>query len=255
MKYINEILTAVSVITLLGAVSCNKEKSVETAGSAIRFGVSTSYENTPETKTTYTGKNPDGTPITSSSTIERIDWESTDQILIGCYHDTPVSGRDEFEYADYQIVLSDNGTDQTHAGLSPVDGNGLQWGEGVHDFIALYPSPEQMFVDHAALTALYQDSVAGIIPATQTATLDGHVFKPDMNYAYMYAIASGVEKGSEVQLDFHPLVTTLEFTLLTRAGDEITSNLTSVQLSSTQSNAYLTGNFCAWIDNNTSLKI
>jgi len=248
MKYINEILTAVSVITLLGAVSCNKEKAVETAGSAIRFGVSTVYENGPATKTEYSGKDQDNNDISSTSTSERIDWLPTDQIRIGCYHDTPVSGRDEFEYADYQIELSGSGTDQTHsADLSPI-GNGLQWGEGGHDFIALYPSPAQMSEDQAQLTSLDKEGVVSIIPATQTATLSGQVFKPDMNYAYMYAIASGVAKGSDVQLNFKPLVTTLAFTLLTKAGDAITSNLTSVKLSSTQSDAYLTGTFSAIID-------
>ena len=42
-KQMNNILTAVSVMVLLGAVSCNKEKGVEGAVSAIRFGVSTVY--------------------------------------------------------------------------------------------------------------------------------------------------------------------------------------------------------------------
>lgn len=248
-KQLNNILTAVSVMALLGAVSCNKEKAVETAGSTIRFGVSTVYENGPATKTEYSGKDQSNNSISSTSTAERIDWLSTDKIRILCYHDTPVGSSDEqVEYADYQIKLSGSGTDQTHsADLSPI-GNGLQWGEGVHDFIALYPSPAQLSGEHAQATLLNEDAVVSTIPATQIATLSGHVFKPDMNYAYMYAVTSGVAKGSNVQLDFKPLVTTLEFTLLTRAGDAITSKLTSVKLSSTQSNAYLTGNFCAYID-------
>ena len=188
MKYINEILTAVSVITLLGAVSCNKEKAVETAGSAIRFGVSTVYENGPATKTEYSGKDQNNQSISSSSTAERIDWLSTDKIRILCNQATLVSGSDK--YADYQIVLSDNGTGQTHsAGLSAI-GNGLQWGEGVHDFIAMYPSPAQLSEDHAQLTSFDEEAVVSTIPATQTATLSGHVFKPDMNYAYMYAVTS-----------------------------------------------------------------
>ena len=66
-----------------------------------------------------------------------------------------------------------------------------------------------------------------------------------MDYAYMYAVKAGVSAGSSVSLDFKPLVTTLEFTLLTKADDPITSKLTSVKLSSSQSTSYLTGAFTA----------
>ena len=240
-KQMNNILTAVSVMALLGAVSCNKEKAVETAGSAIRFGVSTVYENGPATKTEYSGKDEDNNSISDDSDYERIDWVEGDVIRIVSPQATVV-GSSEKKYADYAITPETDASSK--ATIDPVS-SGLQWGGEVsHNFFALYPSPEQN--DVASISVVGDGAtVTGTVPAEQSATLSGHVFKPDMDNAYMYAVAPNVSSGSSVQLDFHPLVTTLEFTLLTRAGDEITSNLTSVKLSSTQSDAYLAGNFTA----------
>ena len=238
----NIVLTALTVIALMGAVSCNKVEEMDGNSSTIRFGVSTIYENGPATKTEYSGKDQSNNSISSTSTAERIDWLSTDKIRILSPQATLLDGSDK--YADYQVNVSGSGTDQTHsASIAPI-GNGLQWGEGSHNFFALYPSPEQnsaagICVDGEGAT------VTGTVPAAQTATLSGHVYKPDMDYAYMYAVKAGVSAGSSVSLDFKPLVTTLEFTLLTKAGDPITSKLTSVKLSSSQSTSYLTGAFTA----------
>ena len=238
----NNILTAVSVMALLGAVSCNKEKGVEGAGSTIRFGVSTVYENGPATKTEYSGKDENNKRISKDSQYERIDWVSTDQIRILCAQASVEGSSDK--YADYAIAPSGAGTTQIHtATITPV-GKGLQWGTGSHDFYALYPSTVQSSASTIAVNGTGA-TVGGTIPATQTATRSGYIFKPDMDYAYMYAVKAGVSEGADVTMDFHPLVTTLEFTLLTKAGDPITNKLTSVKLSSSQTTSYLTGTFTA----------
>ena len=241
-KQFNIVLTALSVITLMGVVSCNKVEEMEGNGSAIRFGVSTIYENGPATKTEYSGKDQSNNSISSTSTAERIDWLDTDKIRIQCAQASVEGSSDK--YADYAITPGAAGTTQIHtATISPLD-KGLQWGTGSHDFYALYPST----VQNGASTIAESGSgatVGGTIPATQTATKSGYIFKPDMDYAYMYAVKAGATEGSDVSLDFHPLVTTLEFTLLTKAGDPITSKLTSVKLSSSQTTSYLTGTFTA----------
>lgn len=239
----NIVLTALTVIALMGAVSCNKVEELEGNGSTIRFGVSTIYENGPATKTEYSGKDQNNNSISSTSTAERIDWLDTDKIRIQCAQASVEGSSDK--YADYAITPGAAGTTRIHtATISPLSGNGLQWGTGSHDFYALYPSTAQNSASTIALSGTGA-TVGGTIPAAQTATKSGYIFKPDMDYAYMYAVKAGVSAGSSVSLDFKPLVTTLEFTLLTKAGDPITSKLTSVKLSSSQSTSYLTGAFTA----------
>ena len=54
-------------------------------------------------------------------------------------------------------------------------------------------------------------------------------YKANMNYAYMYAAkkASPSDAGS-VRLEFLPLVTSFEFTILGQPGNVINSKLTTV---------------------------
>ena len=241
-KQLHIILTAATVMALAAAVSCSKESALEYEGADIRFGVSTVYENGPVTKTAYSGKDQNNNSISSTSTAERIDWLSTDQIRIMCNQATSISGGDKF--ADYKITPGSTSGKEHKATIVPI-GNGLQWGTGSHDFYALYPSTRQNSAATIAVSGS-NATIKGTIPTNQDPLkLEGHVFKPDMDNAYMYAVASGITAGSKVELDFKPLVTTLEFTLLTKSGDAITSKLKSVKLSSTQSSSYLAGDFTA----------
>ena len=227
-------------IAVSAAVSCVKETEGE--GGTIRFGVSTVYENGPATKTVYSGKDQNNQAISSTSTAERIDWVSTDKVRILCSQASLLSGSEK--YADYGITPGDAGTSSSHgATINPV-GNGLQWGTGTHNFYAVYPS----YVQNSASTIAVNGTgatVTGSIPSSQSATKSGYVFKPDMNNAYMYAYKPGVSSGASVSLEFKPLVTAIEFTLLTKDGDAITSKLTSVKLSSSQTGSYLAGSFTA----------
>ena len=229
---------------LAAVTSCNKE--AYSTGSIIRFGVSTTYNNGPATKTTYTGEDGDGLTITSTSQIERIDWLDTDQIRIACAQATVDGSEDKF--ADYKVTPVTGDNNAYKATISPATGNGLKWGEGNHTFFAVYPSNGQ---NSAANVTLSTDgtkaTIHGSIPVEQTVTLDEatRTFKPDMDYAYMYAVKTGVAAGSDVMLDFKPLVTAVEFKLLTKAGDEIESKLTGLTLSMMQpsSESQLTGDF------------
>lgn len=234
------ILLAAAMATIGSAASCISEKNTPDVG-AIHFGVSSVYGNGPASRTEYSGKDQNNAGISSSSSAERIDWLSTDKIRIACNQATIPESDNKF--ADYSVIPSDTKEDETHgATLAPV-GEPLYWGTASsYNFFAVYPSPLQN--DEAGITVTNSSAtITGKIPATQNATLAGKVFKPVMDYAYMYAVTSGIRQGDKVQLNFRPLVTTLEFTLLTRANDPITATLTSVTLSSTQTSVFLAGAF------------
>lgn len=238
MRKIIKAIIAGAVLVALS--SCVNEFTAEVG--EIKFGVNTTYGNGPATKTEYSGKDQNNNSICSTSTKERINWLSTDKVRILCQQASRVSGSEKYD--DYMIVLGAEGSDETHtASLAPLP-NGLQWGTGDHDFYAVYPSAIQS--NYSSIVPEGSGArIGGYIPSSQTATLDGHIFKPDMDFAYMYAVKTGVPAKGTVALDFKPLVTTLEFTLLTRDGNAITSNLTTVKLSSSQSGSKLAGDFVA----------
>lgn len=235
-------LIAATAAALVSGTGCTIPEAEN--GRTIHFYASTQYRNAPSTKTEYSGIDETDRPISSSSAYERIDWLPTDKIRIACNQAVLLSGADKF--ADYDISPSPDKTGRNHnASIAPTLGNGLQWsGAGTYDFYAVYPSGIQN--DEAGIEVTdYHATVRGTIPATQSATLKGRIFKPDMDYSYMYAVAGGIREGGSVQLEFKPLVTTLEFSIRTQAGDAITSRLTGATLSSSQDDAYLAGSFSA----------
>ena len=74
----------------------------------------------------------------------------------------------------------------------------------------------------------------------------GSIYKPNMNYAYMYAATQfNPSSSGNVTLSFEPLVTTLEF-ILSKGTTSINSNLTKLEL--TSSSTPLTGTFTATLD-------
>ena len=244
------------VIALAGALAltaCTKETSIVDygRGSQIMFSASTEWLNGPETRTEYSGKDENGNDVGTSSAYERIDWEpGYDRIRILC------EAADKGPTADYDLTGSTTIVAQkSQAKLKPTNKNGLEWGSETkaHYFYAYFPASGMTsklgntVADTDATIAAAtgnKATVTGVIPAAQTVVQDGNVFKPDMNHAYMYATAK-VDAGgaSTVGLSFYPLVTAFEFTLLTPAGDPVSSNLKTVKLSS--KNTPLTGSFSA----------
>ena len=164
-------------------------------------------------------------------------------------------------YADYMIASAPKVKDgASQSSITAAGVPGLQWGTGDHNFFAVYPGKDTQsnyeglpandveddyFVHYtdpdtgADCARLY-----GTIPANQKVALVGNEYKPNMNYAYMYA-STPVEEGESggVTLSFKPLVTTLEFTLMNLAGNEISENLTKVEL--TSASTLLSGDFYA----------
>ena len=244
-------------ILILALASCvNEMLESATQGQSIPFTASTEYTNLPETKTEYSGIDENGNTITSTSAKERINWLNTD--LIRIYSNVAVDRYSSNHYADYAITPGTNSGAVSNASVAPATGNGLVWGTGSHNFYALYPAPgttspfnftyKTVTEDKASIVAGTGGKavISGSIPATQPSVKRGTVYKPNMNYAYMYAVKSGVSAGGTIDLAFKPLVTTFEVIL--KAGDTEAEGmkLKSVELVSTGTGATdLTGDFTA----------
>ena len=219
---------------------------------SIRFGVSTVYENYGETRTEYTGKNEDNDVITNTSQYERINWLNSDMIRIVSAETKDVN---EMSY-----TVTPN-SDQSTANVTPVEDNAKFYWNGTDDhyFYALYPAPTQTGAPSGIsinTASGHKATITASVPADQSQgiTLNGRIYKPNMNYAYMYA--AKVQKNSnppetaKVTLDFKPLVTAFEFSLLANDDLPITANLTKAELLSSTTN--LAGTFTANLDATTS---
>ena len=248
------------VIALVAAAlfaGCTKDGLVRVErGSEIMFGASTEWLNGSLTRTEYSGKDENNRPMGGTSEYERIDWEpGYDRIRVLC------EAAEKGPTSDYDLTGSTVVVAQkSQAKLQPTGGNGLRWGSESKDhyFYALFPASGMTSKlgktvsgsDATIAVALDGESnptratVTGVIPASQSAVKEGYTYKPDMNHAYMYAVAKlNAGERRTVGLSFHPLVTAFEFTLLTPSGDPVTSNLTAVKLTSGSTD--LTGKFTA----------
>lgn len=255
---------AVAAITLFP--SCNKElaTSFNEPGTEIVFGASVGWQNDVKTRTEYSGKDEQDRVVSSTSEYERIDWvEGKDKIRLLC--DAAVGKSNPADKkADYVLSGVSVGSDKkkSEASIAPSDNNSLHWGTGKHYFYALYPAPgmesNYNFTDKTVLAANSKiesvtgnkAKITGVIPAAQEVVLSGNVYKPNMNYAYMYAATTATPGvPGTVLLSFKPLVTTFEFSLKAlddeMAGKDLVS--LSLKLPST-STTYLSGGFTATLD-------
>lgn len=232
-------------LTLMAFTACVKEVPFgHEKGKAIVFGAATSFDNGPATRTEYSGE-----LIGSSPAFERINWVvNIDQIRILCEE---VSNTEKT--ADYLVTEATNATGavKSSATIGSADDNALRWGDAseTHHFYAFYPASSMGgTASGASITPAsgHKATVTGTIPATQPVTWDAakRKYKPDMNYAYMYAVAE-VDPASDndVYLPFKPLMTAFELKLEAVEGDLLTTKLTSVTLSSATSK--MSGNFTA----------
>ena len=251
-------------VLLVALASCAKAPAeLDPTGAAIRFGAATSYPNDERTRTEYSGFDENGNFLSSTSRFERIDWVSGhDRIRILC---AQALGRDGAPNTQGDYVLGSptaNGK-VSEAGADVAAGSSeFYWVNDVpYSFYALYPAPgttsnyhtgtvteSQSVIElqNGGSTALVSGSIPGIQPLVAKAA-GSQVFMPDMNYAYMYAQKRTARTDdNHVQLDFYPLVTALEFSLM--AGDEAMElyDLVSVSLVSTSTDLW--GDFTASLD-------
>ena len=225
-------------VAVMAATGCIKENLMG-EGAPISFGVSTGYGLSTGTRTEYSGE-----IVGTSPRYERIDWvQGTDRIRILC-DEASVAGA-ERHYADYLVTeaTSTTGQQKSTATVKPVaieggTANGLCWGASSdHYFYALYPAATMSGVtaSEAVLASAsgHKAIVTGKIPAIQEVTLSGREYKPDMNYAYMYAAATVTPSSTaRVTLPFKPLMTAMEFTLVSSSEYPMDSKLTSAKLTS-----------------------
>lgn len=201
-------------------VSCNddgmQDGTPAPAGSEINFGalhgdfdikdVDGSGKASKSTRTVYGDRDGDVYPIY---------WDVDDQVAIYC----PQASAPERKEVHYKVVVPNN--EQTSGTLAKVDGGvGLRWGESnTHHFYGFYPADAvEGVVDAHTIrcnipVAQYPEKI------TREVDADGHYIYtayPNMDYAYMYAhnTADRETQGENpVQLDFKPLITTLEITV------------------------------------------
>lgn len=229
-KLFNSIILPAFVAALLLA-GCEPEDFFNFSPN-VTFTASTGYDNLPSTKTIYSGEE----TTVGSKTYERIDWVPGD--LIRVYSNvatTPSNGK----YADYKVTGATASGRKSKATITNVAEHGLIWGDGINKFYAMYPSPSTEGVPSDTDFSISSDglhaTITGSIPPTQWVTKGSTtnpcdtVYQPDMRYAYMWADFQS-QRGQTVDLEFHPAVTALEFTVCNNQSEAI--NINSVGLCS-----------------------
>ena len=249
---------ALPLLLLLAALpllpSCHQEEELSVPGGEIVFGASTSWRNRSGTRTEYTGLDGSGVALRDGAALEQIHWLSSDKIRILSAQATSAYGAG-VQHADYVVTPK---SDAREGGIAPltssgstVGAKGLQWGTTFpHVFYAVYPSPQQS--DKVSVSLSGDNAVVSAsIPAAQTGSWDGDTYKPDMDYAYMWSVASASSKG-DVELSFRPLVTAFEVSLLAESSEMAAKTLTGVSLSSSADGAALSGSFSATLTPTTA---
>lgn len=208
----------------LAAAGCRDGLEPEQSGRTIVFKSSSTWQNALETKTAYGGD-------IDNNGVERIDWVNGDKILI--WSDKASTETSHDHSVNYKVSAFQTGSDvdKSEATIEPADvKNGLQWGEGAHKFLCMYPSPAVTANIGFYTPGNPSDRLVNItVPGTQGYTKDGVTLKPDMKYAYMYASATASEPNTSVTLSFKPMFTAFQFTVDSREQQELTITSFSIQ--------------------------
>lgn len=223
------LVCAFIAVSFTGCIEENLEPVIPAKkGEEVIFGARAGFENgNPGTRTEYSGV----TYTAGGRTFERIDWvEAKDQIHVYC-----AEALGEMKKADYMIKHTNVGGQRDSATLVKTTPNGLQWGEGTHNFYAIYPSPEMISESSTNRSGIYIDATSkklhGIIPSEQTplsikdTTINEKSVKwaePDMTYAYMVAKKKATPDQGAISLTFVPLVTAVQIELVAQIDTKIT---------------------------------
>ena len=214
-----------STMVLFAMTGCSDEDIVKQEnnrpqGNGIVFGASAGYVGEADSRTAYGDYNDPDNP-----TSQEILWVDKDRVEV--YSPTsPTKKQVEYE------VTNLDANDEGKAYLTSYQGqDGLQWdfSSATQDFYAVYPSPasiknQEMVTEHNI--RFENGTLYGFIPINQeySFTKDenangGWKCEPTMDWQYMVARCTDFKvptDGSDggINLDFHPLVTTLEITLV-----------------------------------------
>lgn len=251
-----------SIVALLGAAAlvagCSDDEIVKpiVRGEGVQFGASASFEagnDNRGSRTVY------GDVINGDDGTKKIqlNWVPNEDIIDIAYPEAAQS-----KLVAYDVLDEEHKTDNTKSvantlGVHAGQAGGLQWGtptNGVHHFYAVYPSKQMFGENDQAKIVMNSEGLTGYMPNAQDPkaktgdATQGWVLQPDMRYAYMVATKNHAETaGANVSLDFHPLVTALEFSI--KAAD-VSENLNTtdaitlqgIQLTSTD------GNICGFFN-------
>ncbi|MBQ2105070.1 MAG: hypothetical protein II478_07890, partial [Bacteroidales bacterium] len=229
---------------LLTLASCdlNEFSNASKVGKPIVFSANTYYQNGINTRTEYSGDY-----FGETTKYERINWVDTDLMRVWAQVDASNNANGDYSVESHET--DSNNQQNSNAKVKSV-GNPLTWlSDASHTIYALYPSPATDAVD-ANKVSLNANVITATIPSTQvvTAASGSSVYKPDMNYAYMWA-ATQATPGSNVALGFKPLMTAFEFNILS-ANNGV--GLSSFSLVADENSPYLAGDFTATVSNDLS---
>ena len=194
-----------------------------------------------------------------------IEWEEGDEIAIFC----PQASQPASQLVNYKITPDEN--DPTHsAAVTKIGDVGLQWGnEDAHRFYGFYPA--------SAVEGTETDGrIMGSIPVFQpveswddtgTDENGNKIYRgiPNMDLAYMWAYSEvSKEKtpvGTDVSLEFEPLVTVLEITVNGPDPNMSAVEVSNITIQGVSGNVALAGDFeclisdrsgtCTPLDNGT----
>ncbi len=188
-------------------------------GEEIVFGASAKFavNGKGSTRTVYNGLNADGTE-------EVVHWIANDYVRVYSPQTMNTS------YADYKVTMAEGKTGtSTFLSKASEEAKALQWGNSeVHDFYAVYPSPNQHPNDENVVkssdvlssSAKFKGFLPNIqtpisMPGSTMTTDFNYSAKPNMNYAYMAAHTqvTNPDKVDGTFLYFKPLVTAVQITI------------------------------------------
>ena len=213
-----KILPIIGAVALLAGCSDDLDVRQIVPGEEIHFAATGSFESgNPQARTIY-GE------VVNDSTMQQINWVPNEDIIDIAYPEAA-----QKKLIAYKVLSSENHTTMSTAQtLAPHEDEpmGLQWGtptDGYHHFYAVYPSSKMFSQGEIDGSITMNDKgLSGYMPNAQDPksvkeNTNGvaYYIEPDMRYAYMVAqTAHKQTDGDNVTLDFHPLVTALEFTVI-----------------------------------------
>ncbi|MBO4844333.1 MAG: hypothetical protein J5490_07100 [Bacteroidales bacterium] len=210
-------------------------------GKPITFTANTYYQNGIGTRTEYSGEF-----FGDETKYERINWVDEDLLRIWAQVDASTKENGDYSVESHETDASNQ--QNSNAKVKSV-GNPLTWlSDATHTIYALYPSPNTENFTDASKVSLNGNVITATIPATQVVTAESgsKVFKPDMNYAFMWA-ATQAAPGNNVNLGFKPLMTTFEFTVGTSVAEGLALKSFTLKTDNDADSPVIAGDFTAAI--------
>ena len=262
-----------SIVALLGAAAlvagCSDDEIVKpiVRGEGVQFGASASFEagNDNRGSRTVYGEVIDGS---DGKKKIQLNWVPNEDIIDIAYPEAAQSKLVAYDVLDENHTDDNTKSVANTLGVHAGQAGGLQWGtptNGVHHFYAVYPSKQMFGENDQAKIVMNSEGLTGYMPNAQDPkaktgdATNGWVLQPDMRYAYMVATTNHAETaGANVSLDFHPLVTALEFSIKAElVSENLTTNdaitLQGIQLTSTDGN--ICGSFNYKFQNNPNYTV